>query len=346
MGSTAKSFVQGGLEASYTPGGALPTAVAAKKMFPVVGSTFELKRVWDLPDEQRNSYSKYFQSLVPLTRTVDWNMKGRWYPDNNLGLMTLVTGSSPGIVNTAASAPEPSYYTWTFSPQDTILSMTLEEFDGTQSWQHANCFATKAEFDFNAEADLTYTFSGFGLDRTQHAMTGSITQPSDPTHTGASCQVFIDDAGGTMGATSFADVMSGKITIDLAAKPVWTGNNAQTFGRWYRGKRVVTLDLDVDFSASNALTEYSSKFLASAGVYRYVSVVFNGQLLPGGAGGAVKTYKLSFNVPVRYQSFVTDKTKEHTTAKIMGVNYYDPTLAYEYQVVSQVGSTSSALSAY
>src|SRR5437764_490727 len=179
MGATAKGFIQAGLESTYTQGATLPTAVAAKKLIPVTESKFDLKKDWDLPKEQRNSYAMYFQNLQALGRIVEWNIKGLWYPDTCLGLMTMVTGAAPTITNTAASAPEPSYYTWNFVAQDNLKSMTFEEHDGTQQWQHANCFAEKMEIDFSADKEMTYTLSGFGLDKVQHTMTASLTQPTE-----------------------------------------------------------------------------------------------------------------------------------------------------------------------
>jgi len=351
MGATARSILQVGLESGYTLGSStLPTAVAAKRIYPIdSGAKFEKMLTWDKPDERRYSYEKFFGNIVQLTSEVDWSFKSRFYPDAMLGLLAMAITNNPTVVTTPLSAPNPALNTWTFTPANTtvadttnnIATATMELYDGTNGWQHPNCFLDKLEFSFDATKEVAVMASGKAYDQVNKGafstLTQTLLQPAEQPLVGAGASVYIDAYGTSPGVTQNVDVLNGKISINTGWKSLWTATNTTKFNRLYRGKRDVQIDLELDFPNT---TEYQN-FLANN--YRYLAITMNGSLL---SAGATKYYFLTFNVPVRYESWVIDMASDHVIAKVKAQNYYDANLGYAFNAVAQVSSASSAYNLY
>lgn len=219
-------------------------------------------------------------------------------------------------------------FVWTFTPTNLpagLATMTFEEFNGVSNWQYPLAFSTGLDLDWAPEKAFDASIKGFA--QQQSTLGGGLTPlalPTDKPFTGANATCFIDPVGGTPGTTSYVDVLTYKIAVNLNSKAIKTGTGVPYFDRWVRGWLTSEVDLEVDFTG---ITEYSN---FQNDINRYFQTVVNGPRYFDGV--LTQTSKVTITTPLRYETYEIDRTKDNVTAKIKGKPFVDPTLGYSYQI--------------
>lgn len=230
MGATAKSLCQVGMEA--TPG----VAVAAKHMMPGP-SKQDLKITFDQPMDYRGSYDAYFENIQTLVRVADFQLNGEYYPETALWVWLMAVNNAPTIFSVPALGGNPAYYGWVINPGDTLNTATIEEFDGTASWQYPYSCAQKVELSFTPSKAVDFVITGISQDRLamgtnptsdgqapNNALT-ALSMPTDFPLKGATAKLTIDPLPSTSLGSATAQTPSSAL-----AKPTTLAGSATGSG--------------------------------------------------------------------------------------------------------------------
>jgi len=218
-------------------------------------------------------------------------------------------------------------FVWTFTPTNLpagLATVTFEEYNGVSNWQYPYSFSTGLDLDWAPEKAFDASIKGFAQQQAVLASLTALGLPTDKPFTGANAICYIDPVGGVPGTTSYVDVLTYKIAVNLNSKVIKTGTGLPYFDRWVRGWLSSEVDLEVDFTNLSEYTNFQND------INRYFQTVINGPRYFDGV--LSQTSKVTITTPLRYESYEIDRTKDNVTAKIKGKPYVDPTLGYSYQI--------------
>lgn len=317
VGAIAIERLQAGLEATRG------TAVAAtRRVYPERGGWFDGTIVREFPDESRSSYIKnYAGATVEVGGKLSYPAyltaaDFAWYGQG------FFKGGVTGVLSNTAA------YAYAFAPtaaSDDLKTATFEAYSDAQGYQLPFCLGEKLEVSWQAGKLAMLSVDYTAQQAIPQAVTASIADRTglNPL-TGTTVKVFADAAGGTIGTTPLANVLSGKITWANNWDPI-----THTIGNLFyddaaRLPRFLSLELDVHF---NSPTEYA--FLKSGGE-RLIQVVFTGPNIASSSPATNESVTVDF-----YGYYLTGAfavTKAIRTVKLTADSQYDTVAATDWNV--------------
>lgn len=317
-GAIALERLQAGLESTRG------TAVAATRR--VYG---ERGNAWFDPTVSKEFLAESMTSYISNYRHVVTGVTAK------LGIPGYVTASDlawwgqlfwKGGVAGVLSAT--TVYTYTFTPtvaSDDLKTATFEAQSDTQGYQFPFCLGEKLEISWVAGKAVQFSADLLAQQYVAQAVTGAI---GDRTvlngMAGTTAQVFIDNAGGTIGTTPAANVLGGKLTWTNNWMPITHNKGNLYYDDAVRETRSLAIELDIHF---NTTTEQAA-LLSDA--ERLIRVQFVGPVIAGSAGNITESVKADF------YGFHTDTTfsasKAIRVVKIMGESQYDTTAGFDWAV--------------
>ena len=219
-------------------------------------------------------------------------------------------------------------YTYSFSPTiatDDLKSATFEAQSDTQGYQFPFCLGEKLEISWQAGSAVRFNADLIAQQYIPQAVTAAIGDRTllNPM-AGTTAQVFIDNAGGTIGTTVVANVLSGKLTWQNKWMPVTHNKNQLYYDDAVRETRSLSIELDIHW---NNTTEFAQ--LQSDGE-RLIRVQFSGPVIAGSAGNILESVKADFYG--FYLSAPLSVNKAIRVVKLTGESSYDTTAAYDWAV--------------
>lgn len=326
-GAIALEKLQAGLEA--TRGTAVP---ATRKVYGERGTAW-----WD-PTVKKEFLAESMGSYVKNYRHVVLEQSGK------LTIPFYVTASDlawwgqlfwKGGVTGVLSAV--TVYTYTFAPtvaSDDLKTATFEAHSDTQDFQIPFCLADKLEISWTAGGIVKATAELLGQQYIAQAITGAITDRTALNGmAGTTAQVFIDNAGGTMGTTPFASNIGGKITYINDWMPITHNKNQLFYDDAARGTRSVQLELDMQYNTNAELAHLADD------AERLIRVQFSGPVIAGSTGNVLESVKNDF------YGFHTDGAysvnKNIRMLKMMLESQYDTSAGTDFSVA--IANSNSTL---
>lgn len=218
--------------------------------------------------------------------------------------------------------------TYTFAPtagSDDLKTATFEIQTDTQGYQLPFCLADKLEISWAAGKPVQFSAELLAQQYVAQAVTAAIGDRTtlNPL-AGTTAQVWIDNAGGTLGTTLAANVIGGKFTWENKWMPI-THNKGQLFyDDAVRETRSLKFELDVHF---NTVTEQAA-LLSDA--ERLIRVKFTGPTIAGSTGNVPES------VTIDTYGFHLDTTfspnKAIRMVKLVGESQFDTSPSTDWQV--------------
>jgi hypothetical protein len=183
-------------------------------------------------------------------------------------------------------------YTYTFTPtagSDDVKTATFEGQSDTQGYQFPYSLLDTFDVTWQNGAAVTIDAGLIAQQYVPQAVTGAI---SDRTGlngmAGTNVKVFIDAAGGTIGTTPYAGVLSGKWSLANNWMTFSEGKGNLYFDAAVRAVRSTTLELDIFFQDTIELAALASD------VERLIRVQFQGPVIAGSTGNVTEKVNLDF----------------------------------------------------
>lgn len=209
------------------------------------------------------------------------------------GVEDVVTGTSNGGTTNGY------IYTYTFptTAAKTLKSYTIEAGDNTQAEEVE--YAQVRSFNLTGAAGEAVKLSAdwFGRNRTKTTFTSlSLTDVEEILFQNA--KLYIDAAGGTIGATQATNTFLGfDLSVKTGVVPVWTGDGSKAFS--FSKTVMPEILLKVTFEHDAVAVARKDDF--AAGTERLVSIVITGSALTG-TGGTYTTKLLRINMAAKVDS--------------------------------------------
>src|ERR1035437_9848696 len=236
----------------------------------------------------------------------------------------------------AATGPtNATVYTYTFTPDpttDTLKFATFEGYSDTQSYKFAGGYVDQLQITWAGGQSVRGTATILA----QQAVASNVTPSIGDRPTGSvlnginvlagtTAKVYIDNGGGTIGATQALNVLSGQIT--------WANNGTQIthlIGNLFpdevqRLARHAALDLDIHYSTD------TERVALLADTERLIRVVFTGPTILGSTPVVTpETITMDFYGYWQTQAFAASGAIR--TLKMSGVSQYDTTAMKDWCV--------------
>lgn len=244
----------------------------------------------------------------------------------------FLVGIKGGVTPTQPNpASDPNAYKWTFTPGNTLDSMTVEWNDGAISWQQAGVRADQIRIAGNVREQQTVTVTLFGTDLVQNALTGALTDRTPTFIEGWESKLYVDAFGATPGTTNVAQTLiNWDVNIQNGLARKYFADNLNKAEAVTIGELAVEATLTFEASAAQSLTEFGNWDSATK---RVIRLEFgNNQVITGGT--LKKT--VTVDIPGAWDLFDLGQTDENTRAYQLRMQYvYDPTNAFGLQIVCQ-----------
>jgi hypothetical protein len=325
-GTIALERFQAGLESVRGTGVAATRRVYAQRgqgwFTPAVDKTFL--------DESMSSFIKNFRHVV--TRTgVTLGLPGYLTASDFAWWMQFAAKGGVTGVNSASTV-----YTYTFTPtagSDDVKTATFEAQSDTQGYQFPYSLLDTFDVTWSNGAPVTFDAGLIAQQYIPQAVTGSI---SDRTGlnglAGTNAKVFIDAAGGTIGTTPYAGVLSGKWSLANNWYTFSEGKGNLYFDGAVRAVRSTTLELDIFFQDTIELAALASD------VERLIRVQFTGPVIAGSTGNIHEAVNLDFYGYHLTAGFAPDNAIR--TVKMNAESQYDTNSSTDW-AVSAITSNST-----
>jgi hypothetical protein len=281
-GTIALERLQAGLESVRGTGVAATRRVYGQRgqawFTPAVDKTFL--------DESMSSFIKNYRHVV--TRTgVTLGVPDYLTASDFAWWMQLAAKGGVTGVNSATTV-----YTYTFTPtagSDDLKTATFEGQSDTQGYQFPYCLLDTFDVTWANGQPVQINAGLTAQQYIPQAVTGSI---SDRTGlnglAGTNVKVFVDNAGGTIGTTPYAGVLSGKWSLANNWTTFSEGKGNLYFDTAVREVRSTTLELDIYFQDTIELAALASD------VERLIRVQFTGPVITGSTGNIHEAVNLDF----------------------------------------------------
>jgi len=234
-------------------------------------------------------------------------------------------------------------WTYLLSGTQTLQTLCIGAFSGTETALYPFSFFESAELDMDVMKEIKVSAKIAAQDavivgnRSTSPMNTSrlpsLGQPFDGPVVGWNTLIYIDSLSGTAFTTAYNDLLTCKIKVATGQKPVYTATNSQLFNRVYvEGKSTdLTIDATVDFTDS---VQYE---LFRQNVKQLVGIKFQSPYYIGNSSGPLFKY-WQFTLPLKYEMFDLDRSKEKVEAKIAGIAEYEPSLGYaaKLEILNQI----------
>jgi hypothetical protein len=263
---------------------------------------------------------------------------------------TTTTYSDTGAVTTAASlangAPPAANQTgtganvWVFRPSLSLDSQTWQWRDGQIDWAESGVYIDTIKVTWSAAAngDVMVDYTLFGKDRTQTALTGSLSTRSPVWIEGWQAAVYLDALGAAPGTTVFGTAISGTFTLTNKLGRKYFATNTQATGSIPFGEFDLTGDIVIEGNTA-ALVEYTDWDTA---VPRMLRLAFGNSAQDTVLGASLLKRKVLFDIPCDYTAF--DLSGADAGTKIYKASFqyqYDAQNGYSFQATA-VNSRSAA----
>lgn len=233
---------------------------------------------------------------------------------------------------------------------DTLQTLAIEQYTGTDALTHPFAFYDEMTLEGSSEKELMITGKGMAQDQmvigdpTVTPMTnitgnipfgaiglpGNVWQPFDIGVSGWAVLFWIDSIGGTPGTTPYNQILDYKVTFKNPRKVSYPSVNNPRYQIVYRQQREVQIDVTIDFV--DLVQYYAFK--------NNVRQLFQMQIQSNYYIGSVS------NTPIFKNWIFTFVTKQLTAkrdvskmekveAKFSFSTEYNPTLGYEFQLITQ-----------
>lgn len=317
-GALALERIQAGLEA--TRGTAVP---ATRRVYGERGPAFFDPTVRkEFLSEAMTSYIANYRHVV-LEETASVSIPG-WVTASDLAWWGQLfwKGGVTGV-NSAVTV-----YTYTFAPtagSDDLKTATFEFQTDTQGYQVPFCLGEKFEIAWATGQPVKFTAELLGQQYIAQAVTAAIGDRTvlNPM-AGTTAQVFIDNAGGTIGTTAATNILGGKITWQNKWMPITHAKGNLFYDDAVREARSVSIELDVHF---NTVTEQASLLADSE---RLIRTRFVGPVIAGSTGNVVESANIDFyGFPL---DTVFQPNKAIRVLKLSGESQYDTAATFDWQV--------------
>lgn len=226
----------------------------------------------------------------------------------------LLLGVQGGIVPTQpAVGTDPTVYLWTAKPGNTLDSATVEWHDGARPWRETGVRVNTLGISGDVESENMVTADLFGLNLTQQALTGALTDRIPTFIEGWETKVYIDALGGTPGTTVVpATVKSWDFSLNNNLERDYFADNTLAAGDVNFGDFEVEESIVVRAASAEALAqfnnwengaelivrlEFGQNAVISNAYRRFVTVDVAGSWTAfdlGADGNGARNYELSF----------------------------------------------------
>lgn len=225
-------------------------------------------------------------------------------------------------------------YTYTFTPSaatDDLKSATFEYGETGNPYETAQCmvnsFTLRMDSDNDQEAGWMFDAEIIGRDRETTTLTGSLTDRATEVILARGTKVYIDDAGGTMGATQkTGSLISASLTVNnnLDFKAFSEDVNYVAANKVGRGERTLDAQFTLEFDSD---TEFA-KYRATAPAQRMI------RLEQSGAAPIHTTVypRMRFDMYGYWSSWSPGTRKNNMTATFGFMGFYDITAAKTWQI--------------
>lgn len=245
----------------------------------------------------------------------------------------LLMGLKGGVTATGAGADK----TWTFKPDATFDSATIEWDDGARNWQAAGCYVDQINIKGSVDGENICTVDLFGKAMVQASKTGSLTQRVPAVFDGWESKLYIDDFGAAPGTTAVSGMLiDWDVTIKNSLGRKYTGDNTLNASAVTMGEVEVDAKITFEASPAAALTEYNNW---DAATKRLVRLEFgNNAAIP--SGSLKETVKV--DLPGTWTAVDLSGTSENTRVYQFSLQaIYDPPNAYSVQVIVVTARTTA-----
>lgn len=237
-------------------------------------------------DEDMSSFIKNYRHVVTRTGAT-MGVPGFLTASDFAWWMQLAAKGGVTGVNTASTV-----YTYTFTPtvgSDDLKTATFEGQSDTQGYQLPYCLLDTFDVTWQNAAPVTFNAALTAQQYIPQAVTGAI---SDRTGlnglAGTNVKVFVDAAGGTIGTTPYAGVLSGKWSLANNWMTFSEGKGNLYYDTAVRQTRTTLLDLDMYFQDTIELAALASD------AERLIRVQFAGPVITGSTGNVTEKVNLDF----------------------------------------------------
>ena len=204
------------------------------------------------PTEERGTLAEFSRS-VRVSDLAELTYEGNATFEQILYLLHM------GVLGNVTASSGGDDKTWTFLPTmaaATVFdSFTIEYGDDVQQWETEHCMASLVEFIFAMNEPVMMRGDIFGRKMTVSTFTSSQSIPTIESILSQRARVFIDDEGGTIGATEKASTLiAATYTINTGLTPKRYGDGSRDFSGYAENFKGVGLSLTFAFN-SGAETE-------------------------------------------------------------------------------------------
>lgn len=238
----------------------------------------ELDHMAKINEEQRNGQDQHF-NVIPGRKHQKFNVADSPVYHDTLGYFLE---SAMGLPVSSQVATE-GIYDSVFKLLDDPVSLSMQWTQArrsTQGYQSLYSVVDKLTIKFSAAGDLSFSCSGVGMPETD------ITAP---TFAFSTVRPFSEWTGAvTLGGGTYADLLSGSVTITRGRKPFFTIANTQSPAKMSISRRMVDFDLKVDFTSK---AQYD-KFKAATTDALTIDFIDTGIVIGSGTNNPKLTVKL------------------------------------------------------
>lgn len=243
----------------------------------------------------------------------------------------LLMGVEGGVTPTGASP-----YVWTFTPGNTLDSVTLEWDDAGNVWEAGGIRVNQLTFSGNVSGEASVSADLIGLNFATSTLTGSLTDRVPQIIEGWEAAMAIDSFGGTAGTTAVTGTLINwdvQISNEITRK--YFASNDDDAAALAIGAVEVTATLTFEADASASATEWSN---FDGVTQRLVQLEFGQNDV---ISGADKHY-VQLNLPGAWTAVDLGGSDEGTrTYELTLSTIYDGTNAYQLEIICQNARASA-----
>ena len=246
-------------------------------------------------------------------------------------LQMLVKGGVTG----SGDAGTPIAYTYTFNPtitSDDLKSATFEIGDTGNPYELHQCMANSGTLRMDADNDSEPAWmldvELMARDMVSGTFTNSLADRSTEVINARGTKLFIDDAGGTMGATQkTGSLISASITINnnIHFKSFAEDVTYVAANKVGRGAQTIDAQFTFEFDSD---TEFA-KYRASAGAQRMIRLEIEGSQIHG---STVVNKRLRIDLYGYWNSWSRGDREGNLTATFGFAGFYDVTASKTFQI--------------
>ncbi|MBN1991358.1 MAG: hypothetical protein JW953_01545 [Anaerolineae bacterium] len=314
MGDIALRKLQVGLESGWG------TAVAATRIWYGQGNIQPAGVEPTLKNEDRGSYDAYHRASVPVL-DYDWMFKGGLDLDDLVEQLKLAVHNDP---TPTGSGP----YVWTFTPDNTLASATVEWDASGKVWEAPGAMCDSLKLSGNANGDdVTVELSGPCKQRDDSSLTGLSDHATNVVQ-GWELDFYVDALGGTPGTTQKdLTLISWDIEVKNNLQRKRRGTNDRYIAGLARGRRTLTGSILGELNATT-LSEITNQ---EAVTERLLRLALGNNVIISGAD----KYYLYIDIPCVLMTNVIEEDAEMSVVRFDIAAIYDSTNGFMFEFTMQ-----------